>query len=120
MDELFESFAGAYTSGDGYALAQTFTPIAPSSNPRYLWQIRQSTNLHSAKSDIKRSLTKNLPRGIGSDEIKGWVDVYEAYWKALGEITSGESGKVSRLHADVSTPDWCSHHGQRSTTPGEI
>ncbi|KAK0384207.1 hypothetical protein NLU13_8295 [Sarocladium strictum] len=99
MNELFAAFAAACASEDGYALAQTFTPIAPPSNPRYLWQIRQSTNLHTAKSDIKHFLTTSLKsqrnKGVTNDEIKGWVDVYEAYWKALGEITAGETGKSS-------------------------
>ena len=73
MNELFEGFAVAYANEDGYALARTFTPIAPTSNPRYLWQIRESTNLHSVKSDIKHFLTTSLKsrRNIGGDEIKG-------------------------------------------------
>lgn len=95
MNELFTSFAAAYASSDGYALAQTFTPIPPPHNPRYLWQIRQSTNAHSAKADIKRSLNASVKGLLSNDEIKGWVEVYEAYWKALCEITSGESGKSS-------------------------
>ena len=95
MNELFEVFAAAYAANDGYALAQTFTPVPPPSNPLYLDRVRQSINPHNVKSDIKRFLTSKVKvRSISNDEVKGWVEVYEVYWQALGDITAGGSGEV--------------------------
>lgn len=96
MNELFQEFAAAHASHNGYALAQTLSPVPPPNHAHKLASIYQSTNSHSVKGDIKHFIKHNAStRGtIDHDEVNGWVEVYTAYWKALGEILSGESGKV--------------------------
>jgi hypothetical protein len=96
MNVLFEEFAKAHAMQNGYEIAQTLSPVPPPNQPHKLKGVWQSTNAHSAKGDIKhfiKSSTSNR-RNIDSDELNGWVEVYVAYWKALGEILAGESGKV--------------------------
>lgn len=95
MDSLFKDFANAYAECNGYSVAQTLSPVAPPTSSRSLKQVWQSTNHGGAKGDIKHHLRTNLKRqGVQNDEIEGWTEVFTAYWKATGEITAGESGKV--------------------------
>jgi hypothetical protein len=97
MNELFEEFAAAHTSRNGYAIAQTLSPVPPPHQPHKLASIWQSTNSHSVKGDTKHFIKHNMSyRGsLDQDEVNGWVEVYTAYWKAVGEILSGETGKSS-------------------------
>lgn len=98
MNELFGDFAKAFASRNGYMIAQTLSPVSPPDQPHRLRAIHKSTNSHSAKGDIKHFIkTHTTPRtGLDGTEVNGWVDVYVAYWKALGEIIAGENGRVSR------------------------
>ncbi|UNI23657.1 COP9 signalosome (CSN) subunit [Purpureocillium takamizusanense] len=95
MNELFEQFAEAQTVRNGYLLAQTLSPVAPPDDAHRLRKIWQSTNSHSVKGDIKHFIkTQSSYRvNLDVDEINGWVEVYAAYWNAIGEILAGESGK---------------------------
>ena len=99
MNELFEEFAKAHKTRNGYELAQTLTPVAPPSQPHKLTKVWQSTNTHSVKGDVRHFIKASMSHrgGLSQDEVNGWTDVYTAYWKALGEILAGESGKVRAL-----------------------
>lgn len=97
MNELFEDFSKAHALGNGYLLAQTISPVPPPHEPHRLRRIWQSSNAHSVKGDIKHFIKSQTSsrKILGQDEINGWVEVYVAYWNAIGEILAGESGKVS-------------------------
>jgi COP9 signalosome complex subunit 12 len=96
MNELFQEFAAAYATRNGYAIAQTLSPVAPPDDPLKLDSIWQSTNSHSVKGDIKHFIkhNSNHRRSLKANELNGWVEVYAAYWVAVGEIKLGETGKV--------------------------
>lgn len=96
MNELFEEFAKAHAVQNGYLLAQTLSPVPPPDDPHRLRKIWQSTNSHSVKGDIKHFIKTQTSHRINldHDEVNGWVEVYTAYWNAIGEIIAGESGKV--------------------------
>lgn len=97
MNELFEDFAKAHATQNGYLLAQSLSPVAPLNQPHRLRSVWQSTNPHSVKGDIKHFIKTSTShrRALDNDEVTGWIEVYAAYWKAVGEIIAGESGKVS-------------------------
>ncbi|KAK4194637.1 putative COP9 signalosome complex subunit 12 [Triangularia verruculosa] len=89
---LYHEFGEAWKTQDGYRLAKTISPDLP---PGQLSSIFQSINIaggwKSARDDdvkaaIKRGLSSSSARsdGIGQKEIKGWVEVYFAYWQATG------------------------------------
>ncbi|KZL67228.1 COP9 signalosome complex subunit 12 (PCI domain-containing protein), partial [Colletotrichum tofieldiae] len=94
MEGLFEEFRNAYKARSGYSLAQTLQPYSPANKPGKLRSIYLSTNVQEAKADVKYMLQG---RGSGSkkfkldhEEANGWVEVYTAYWKAIGEILKVE------------------------------
>lgn len=100
MDELFGDFVKAHTLNNGYLLAQTLSPVAPPNEPDRLKRIWQSTNSHSVKGDIKHFIKSQVThrKSVDHEEMNGWVEVYVAYWNALGEILAGESGKVQSIY----------------------
>ncbi|RSL67163.1 CSN12-like protein [Fusarium duplospermum] len=95
MNTLFEQFAQAHAMRNGYKLAQTLSPVPPPDDPQRLLSVWRSTNSHSVKGDIKHFIKSNTShrQKLDHDEVTGWVDVYQSYWKAIGEILAGESGK---------------------------
>lgn len=106
MNELFEEFTKAHAVRNGYLLAQTLSPVALPDEAFRLKKIWQSTNSHSAKGDIKRFIKTQA--NLDPNGVSGWVEVYAAYWKALGEILAGEDGKSSWTKAYESWRDLAS------------
>ncbi|KAG6107821.1 COP9 signalosome (CSN) subunit [Claviceps humidiphila] len=97
MNEMFEDFAKAHALHDGYLLAQTLSPVAPPNKPYRLQRIWLSTSSHNAKADIKQLIKsqKSQLRSVDHEELSAWVEVYLAYWNAVGEILAEQSGKSS-------------------------
>lgn len=96
MNDLFKSFAKAHAEQNGYLLAATLSPIASSVNPQRLRLIWKSSNSSSVKGDIKHFIKSNSShqRSLDHEEVKGWVEVYAAYWNAIGDFVAVEDGKV--------------------------
>lgn len=103
MNALFDDIADAHRLRHGYILAQTLSPVPPPGEPNKLRQIWQSTNSHSVKGDMKHFLKASTGKKLklSNDEVTGWVEVYTAYWHAIGEILAGESGKVFNFAMSV-------------------
>jgi len=97
MDVLFQDFSKAFASGSGPLLAATLSPVPPAHRESYLTEVWSSTNAHNVQHDIKRAIDSSPVRSrLDSDEVKGWVDVYTAYWKVVGDILAvRESVRVS-------------------------
>lgn len=125
MNELFEEFALAHASRNGYAIAQTLSPVPPPDKPHKLAAVWQSTNAYSVKGDIKHFIKHNYDRRspLEHHEVNGWVEVYTAYWRAVGEIVSGENGNVSfslsLIPGEASANQESSHPGPKCTMLGK-
>jgi hypothetical protein len=97
MDVIFGDFRKSYEVGDGYGLAQTLSPIAPDSQPERFRNFHRSTNFQNVQKDFKYQILydNTLPFKLPADEGNGWVEVYVAYWKAIGEIQIAEAAAKS-------------------------
>jgi hypothetical protein len=93
MDRFIDEFKLAYSNGDGYGLSMTLSPLDTPSQPNRLSSFYRSTNAASAVKDFKyRILYDNSnPFKLSKEEGNGWVDVYLAYWKVVGEILNAEA-----------------------------
>ncbi|RDL42441.1 uncharacterized protein BP5553_02420 [Venustampulla echinocandica] len=102
MDAIFKDFGKAYAEFDGYNLAKTLAPVAPEAQPDRLYNFHRSTNFSSVQKDFKSKILHNnaLPFKLTSEESNGWVEVYCAYWKAVGEILNAEA--ATKTHNKVS------------------
>ncbi|KAL2270942.1 hypothetical protein VTJ83DRAFT_313 [Remersonia thermophila] len=84
---FFNGFSYAWSSRDGYRLAQTLSPEVSTEELKATYN---STNSHDIKISVRRGLQGNaaLVGGIDQDGIKGWVEVYASYWNATGALVA--------------------------------
>ena len=93
MDALFSDFSRAITSNSGYQLAATLSPIAPSDHKSYLNELWESTCQRDARQDIKRAIDHCPARSkLDNNEASGWLEVYLAYCKAIGDVVGADTG----------------------------
>ena len=91
MDRLFREFGRAVTEGNGNALAATLAPLSPPDEPYRLRNIWNGAGHHDAKAVIKRKIQSNTT-GIPHSEVQGWVEVFYAFWKAIGQVLLVQDG----------------------------
>lgn len=99
MELIFQDFGDAQTEQDGYLLARSLTPELTNDVLVLIWR---SCNAHDARHLIRRGIGGVGNQGfrrLSSEEVQGWVEVYYAYWRAVGEIlavreSSSENARV--------------------------
>lgn len=99
MDIVFGAFRGSHLAGKGYQLSETLLPVAPSNQPDRLYAFYRSTNAANVKDDIRHNVLYGSSSSLklSTEEGNAWVDVYVAYWKAVGEILKNEEAKRTNL-----------------------
>lgn len=87
MDALIRDFARVYNAEDGYGLEAILSPLAPLNDSGRLYALHRGTNAYSVQSDVRAGL--NALR-LDKAEANVWLEVFVAYWKAVGEILAAE------------------------------
>lgn len=95
MESIFKNFREAHIAGNGYQLSDTLLPISPSEEPGRLRSFFNSTNAANVKGDIQYNVLydRQSTLRLSTEEGKAWVDVYTAYWTAVGEIIKAEDAQ---------------------------
>ena len=112
MDILVDAFARAYNGYDGYQLAETLSPATHLASSDYLTAVWKSAIDKDVKSSLNYWISSNAYSAKpGPEEAKGWVEVYAAFIRALGEIlavqnpaSTGKSVRNTR-HLSSQSPD---------------
>ncbi|KAL9577024.1 MAG: hypothetical protein Q9212_006644, partial [Teloschistes hypoglaucus] len=91
MDTVFQTFHQAQSRFVGPLLATTLSPIPPKDDPTLLRRFHSDSNVFSIQSDIQKYI-KARPSYLALAEANAWIDIYVAYWKALGGILRAETG----------------------------
>jgi hypothetical protein len=111
MDPIFGEFRQAFVDGKGYDLSQTLSPTPPPSQPQRLYNFFRSTNFATVQKDLKYQIlyNSNSPFKLPPEEGYGWVEVYHAYWKAVGEVLNAENAPKANTKASInfSSPYFC-------------
>jgi len=93
MDALFDDFKHAHSQESGPLLAATITPIAPSNDPNRLRKFYRESDEYSIAADVRYQITHyDRSVQIKKQEANAWIEVYIAFWKALGPILDAEDG----------------------------
>jgi COP9 signalosome complex subunit 12 len=95
MDMVFGHFRSAHLTGKGYQLSETLMPVAPPHQPDRLYAFYHSTNAANVKNDVRYNVLYDSTTSLklSTEEGYAWVDVYVAYWKAVGEILKNEEAR---------------------------
>ncbi|KAI9837067.1 MAG: COP9 signalosome (CSN) subunit [Sarea resinae] len=129
MESIIANFRRAQIERNGPLLSTTISPIPPESDPKALFHFYHSSNSASVDADIRYAVLYDQSPGLHITKIErqGWVDVYVAYWKAVGEILaaekSGSNAEWSKVYGawkDVSNAiirGYLSHKFQAWTVP---
>ncbi|KAI9785927.1 MAG: COP9 signalosome (CSN) subunit [Geoglossum umbratile] len=83
MDNVFADFREAHQIWSGPLLSTTLLPINPASDPNRLINFYRDSEESKIQADIRYHV--NAVR-LSSSESKAWVDVFIAFWKAIGEL----------------------------------
>ncbi|MCJ1245975.1 COP9 signalosome (CSN) subunit [Trapelia coarctata] len=92
MDIIFRDFQRAHLDRSGPSLATTITPIAPPEDSNRLRQLFGTSSAFTIQQEIRSGLLAHINTELRFSKPEGnaWVDVYVAYWKAVGEIIALE------------------------------
>ncbi len=88
--QLANEFRHAYSIASGPALAAVLTPIATQNNPDRLRSFYQHTNIQYITKDLTSSLFHGKNLKVPKPEQTAWVDIFAAYWEAVGEVLKCE------------------------------
>jgi hypothetical protein len=90
MSTLAAEFRNAYVHGSGPGLAAVFTPIATTNSPHRLSSFYEFTNAQYLTQDLASSLFHGKGLKVSKAEQNAWVNVFAAYWEAVGEVLKCE------------------------------
>ena len=114
MNILAEPFGYAFQTQNGYFLAEIISPIPPERDGGRLYAVYRSSNPDQIKRQLRYELS-NVPvnhdgtEGLSQRECDAWVDVFAAYWNAVGEILRAEeaTNRAKNMgNHSVAAADW--------------
>ncbi|CAG8892052.1 unnamed protein product [Penicillium nalgiovense] len=86
LGSLGPAFKNAYLNGSGPELAAVLTPIAPSEDPGRLRSFYTFSTAEYLSKDLSYGLFHGKSLKLPKAEQAAWVDIFAAYWEAIGEI----------------------------------
>lgn len=93
MSTLAADFRNAYSNGSGPDLAAVFTPIATPDAPYRLSTFYDFTNATYLNKDLASCLFHGKNLKLPKAEQNAWIEIFAAYWEAVGEILKSEEGR---------------------------
>lgn len=92
MGTLANEFRYAYTNGSGPGLAAVLTPIATRDDPDRLRSFYNFSNPAYLTKDLNSSFFHGKSPRVSKSEQHAWVEIFTAYWEAVGEVLKFEDG----------------------------
>jgi hypothetical protein len=100
MDSVTALFREAYENENGYRLAESLTPVAPPEDAGRLYSFHRSMNAMSTQSELRNSIIYKTNVRFTKAEQSAWIELYTAYWKAVGELLAVEETLNQHKKAD--------------------
>ncbi|GAT27412.1 COP9 signalosome complex subunit [Aspergillus luchuensis] len=86
MSNIFDDFKEGQKIGSGARLAASLSPVATAEYPDRLKSFYYFSNAVHVSADLRYSLFQANGLRLPKQEQNSWVDIFTAYWKAVGEI----------------------------------
>jgi len=99
MDDFFHDFRVAMQDYNGYALAATLTPEPPADNAGRLYSFHRGATKYTIRSVLAQEFLTN--EHLSEEEVRAWVDLYESYYNAVGELLATEEAANSGRAMDA-------------------
>ncbi|KAF7713808.1 COP9 signalosome complex subunit 12 [Penicillium ucsense] len=99
--QLASDFRHAYSIASGPALAAVLTPIATASNPQRLRSFYEFSNAQYLTKDLQSTLFHGKSIRVSKSEQAAWVDIFAAYWEAVGEVLKYEERYPGASAVDI-------------------
>lgn len=96
MDVVFGEFLRAIEQGNGYAVADAISPIAPAHDPGRLYAFHRSSNDFDIQPSSRAAIVYPNHPQLSRAEANAWVEVFVAYWKVVGDILRAEEAENAR------------------------
>jgi hypothetical protein len=90
MSTIAIRFKDAYVNGSGPNLAAVLTPIGSAEDPSRLRSFYEFSNAEYISKDLSYALFHGKSLKVPKAEQTAWVDIFAAYWEAVGEILQCE------------------------------
>ncbi|KAL4785344.1 hypothetical protein BJX76DRAFT_184345 [Aspergillus varians] len=86
MDHILRELEAGHRLGSGPRLAAALTPIDTPEHPDRLKSFYNFSNAAQISTSLRYYLSQIGGVRIPKQELNAWVDIFSAYWKAVGEI----------------------------------
>ena len=93
MDSIFQDFAHAHNTLNGYLLATTISPEPPQSDAARLYAFHTSSNAYGVQTDLRYKLQYNPEILLEKKEAAAWLDVFSVFYKFVGNLLGAEEAQ---------------------------
>jgi hypothetical protein len=100
MDAVLAIFREAYAEENGYKLSESITPVPPANDAGLLYGFYRSTSAYELQGDLKAGILYKSDLRLQQQEAKAWIELYTAYWRAIGELLAVEESMNQGKSAD--------------------
>ncbi|KAK1084491.1 COP9 signalosome (CSN) subunit [Friedmanniomyces endolithicus] len=105
MEALWDDFATAQNTCNGYLLATTISPEAPATDPARLYNFNRGTNAYSLQTDLRYKLQYNPSLHLEKKEAAAWHEVFTAFYAFTGKLLAAEEAQTASRPREA---DWSS------------
>ncbi len=103
MEALWDDFATAQNTCNGYLLATTISPEAPATDPARLYNFNRGTNAYSLQTDLRYKLQYNPSLHLEKKEAASWHEVFTAFYTFTGKLLAAEEAQTASRPREA---DW--------------
>ncbi|KAL4949924.1 hypothetical protein BDW69DRAFT_173315 [Aspergillus filifer] len=86
MDSILGELEAGHRLGSGPRLAAALTPIDTPQDPRRLVTFYNFSNAAQISASLRYYISNIGGPRIPKQELNSWIDIFSAYWRAVGEI----------------------------------
>ena len=86
MDTILRDLEAGHRLGSGPRLAAALTPVDTPEHPDRLKSFYYFSNAAQLPASLRYYISQLNGEKIPKQDLNAWVDIFSAYWKAVGEI----------------------------------
>ncbi|KAL4763399.1 protein csn12 [Aspergillus foveolatus] len=101
MDTILRDLEAGHRLGSGPRLAAALTPVDTPENPDRLKSFYYFSNAAQLPASLRYYISQLNGEKIPKQDLNAWVDIFSAYWKAVGEIVKFDESPSRASWANV-------------------